>query len=51
MRGAESISPTDSTQRQFHDLLTTAGFKINRTAKFRYGIWGFTIAEAILPEG
>ena len=39
------------TQNEFHNLLTTAGFKINRTAKFRDGIWGFMIAEAVLPEG
>ena len=38
------------TQNEFHNLLTMAGFKINRTAKFRYGIWGFMIAEALISN-
>ena len=38
------------TQKEFHDLLTTSGFEVSRKTKFRFGIiWGFMIAEAILP--
>ncbi|WP_413467369.1 class I SAM-dependent methyltransferase [Pleurocapsa sp. FMAR1] len=38
------------TQKEFHDLLTTSGFEVSRKTKFRFGIiWGFMIAEAMLP--
>ncbi len=38
------------TQKEFHDLLITSGFEVSRKTKFRFGIiWGFMIAEAILP--
>ncbi|WP_036488706.1 class I SAM-dependent methyltransferase [Myxosarcina sp. GI1] len=38
------------TQNEFHNLLTTAGFKIDRATKFRHGIvWQFMVAEATLP--
>ena len=38
------------TQNEFHNLLTTAGFQIDRATRFRYGIvWEFMVAEVILP--
>lgn len=38
------------TQKEFHNLLTKAGFEIHRDTKFRHGIlWEFMIAEAVLP--
>lgn len=34
------------TQKEFHDLLTEAGFQISRDTKFRHGIlWEFMVAE------
>jgi hypothetical protein len=35
------------TQKEFHDLLTTSGLVVERSAKRRFGwIWGLMIATA-----
>ena len=46
----DSAHQQSYTQNEFHNLLTTAGFKIDRATKFRHGIvWQFMVAEATLP--
>ena len=50
LKAFDSAHQQSYTQNEFHNLLTTAGFKIGRATKFRYGIvWQFMVAEAILP--
>ena len=50
LQAFDSAHQQSYTQDEFHNLLTTAGFQINRATKFSYGIiWQFMVAEATLP--